>query len=246
MPLDPAAAYLDAKGSLTDLLRAATPQQREATVPACPLWTVTDVVRHLTGVAIDMVEGNMPLDDNPVETWQTPDGPARVDAFTDKHVRSRQGRSADEVLREWDEATDDLLPILRGERRPPQDVPFLELVPVTDVAAHLHDVRGALRQPGDRDTMLVALAFSSYFASFAMRAALRNLPPLRVRYDGKERATGEGEPAATWSADRFELFRALAGRRSNAQIAAMQWQGDPAPYLPIISMYGPRADALVE
>jgi hypothetical protein len=79
-----------------------------------------------------------------------------------------------------------------------------------------------------------------------MRAARRQLPALRVRYAGKERVTGEGEPAATWSGERFELFRALAGRRSNAQIAAMEWEGDPTPYLDLISMYGPRADALVE
>lgn len=246
MPVDPAAAYLDGKRSLTEVLRAASPQQLEAKVPACPEWTPVDVARHLTGVALDMVEGRMPLDDDPVEMWQYDDGVRRGNAFTDNHVVQRRERSLDEVLGEWDENTARLLPILRGEQRAPQDIPFIEIVPVTDIAAHLHDVRGALGQPGDRDSALVALGFASYFASFAMRAAGRNLPPLRVRYDGKERVTGDGEPAATWTGERFELFRALAGRRSNEQILAMHWEGDPTPYVPLISNYGPRADSLVE
>jgi uncharacterized protein (TIGR03083 family) len=247
MPIDPAAAYLDGKQSVAALVRAATPAQLETTVPACPLWNVGDVVRHLCGVAIDLCDGRMPLDGDGVEIFQSEQGTARVTAFTDNHVTTRRGRPIEETLREWDAATDNLLPVLRGERQAPQsDIPFIALVPVTDIAAHLHDIRGALGQPGERDSALTALGFASYFASFAMRAARRGLPPLRVRYDGKERATGEGDVAATWSGDRFELFRALAGRRSNAQIAAMSWDGDPAPYLPIISMYGPRADALVE
>ena len=246
MPIDTAAAYLDGKRSLVEAVTKATPKQREQTVPACPLWTVTDVVRHVTGIAADLADGTLPTDFNPVEGWQTDEGRTQGDAYTDHHVATRRDRSLDDVLAEWQENTDRLLPILRGEQQAPQPFPFVELIPVNDLAVHLHDVRGALRQPGDRDTPLVRLAFASYVAAFAMRLKARGLPPVRIRYDGKVRVTGEGEVAATWSGSRFELFRALAGRRSNPQIAAMQWAGYAAPYVPLVSMYGVRTDALVE
>jgi hypothetical protein len=40
------------------------------------------------------------------------------------------------------------------------------------------------------------------------------------------------------------MFRALSGRRSNDQLSAFEWSGDPDPYLPSISTYGERLDAL--
>jgi hypothetical protein len=33
------------------------------------------------------------------------------------------------------------------------------------------------------------------------------------------------------AADRFEVLRALTGRRSERQIRRLQWSGDPAPHL---------------
>ena len=246
MPIDSAAAYLEGQRSVESLVRAASPEQLDAIVPATPLWRTTDVVRHLTGVARDLIEGELPADFNPIESWQTPQGAERGNAFTDTHVSGRRDRGLDEVLDEWRDITDRMLPILRGEQPAPQPFPFIELVPVNDLAVHLHDIRGALRQPGDRDGALVAIGFASYLAAFGMRLAKRNLPPVRVRYGGKERVTGEGEVGATWSGERFELFRALAGRRSNEQIAAMDWEGDATPYIPLVSMYGPHHNPLVE
>jgi hypothetical protein len=40
-------------------------------------------------------------------------------------------------------------------------------------------------------------------------------------------------PPATLNADRFELSRAFAGRRSAAQISGLGWTVDPMPYLPL-------------
>jgi hypothetical protein len=57
---------------------------------------------------------------------------------------------------------------------------------------------------------------------------------------------GEGTPGAAVTAGRWELLRAFAGRRSRAQLSALQWSGDPEPYLPIIPAYGERVDDLVE
>jgi hypothetical protein len=56
MPIDTAAAYLSAQRSVEELVRAASPEELDRTVPACPLWRVRDVVSHVTGVARDVVD----------------------------------------------------------------------------------------------------------------------------------------------------------------------------------------------
>ncbi|MDP9325654.1 MAG: hypothetical protein M3O87_03860, partial [Candidatus Dormibacteraeota bacterium] len=72
------------------------------------------------------------------------------------------------------------------------------------------------------------------------------LPALELRYEGKTRVLGEGEPGASITAPRYELVRALANRRSTAQIRAYDWTGDPEPYLPIIPAYQSRDDDIFE
>ena len=57
---------------------------------------------------------------------------------------------------------------------------------------------------------------------------------------------GEGASGATLTASRWEFLRVVAGRRSRAQIAAMDWTGDPEPYLALLPAYGERTDDLVE
>jgi hypothetical protein len=89
-----------------------------------------------------------------------------------------------------------------------------------------------------------SLAGYCFGVDYRLRAL--GLPALELRYDGKERTLGEGPPAASVTAERWELLRVLAGRRSRDQIAALDWSGDPAPYLPLLPAYGERADALVE
>jgi hypothetical protein len=44
----------------------------------------------------------------------------------------------------------------------------------------------------------------------------------------------------------FELFRWRMGRRSRAQMAAMDWSGDPAPFLDHLAVFGPSPLDIVE
>jgi hypothetical protein len=48
------------------------------------------------------------------------------------------------------------------------------------------------------------------------------------------------------SAPAFELERALSGRRSRAQIAAFQWEGNAGPYQPLIPHMGPSKFDIIE
>jgi len=246
MALDPAAAYDETHRTITALIHECTDAELAITVPATPLWSVLDVVRHVCGVAHDAVYGDVPLDLNPMEAWHTDEGKRRGDEYTARHIESRVDASRDDILAEWDGVTARMLPMVAGQVPFPQPVPLLEFVGVTDLAVHSQDIRGALRRPGDRESAAVGIALAGYATGLGLRVASRGLPALAIRYGGRERMIGTGPPAATWSGERYEVFRALSGRRSRRQIAAMDWDGDPTPYLSIISQYGERADDLVE
>ena len=241
--LDLARAYEETHSSLVALVRDLGDESLALPVPATPAWSVRDVVGHLTGVAADCISG---------DGWEVYGAVVErsvltaLDARTASQVEARRTVSFDAVLDEWAGLTAQLLPFLTGERPPAVAAPFADRMVVTDVATHAQDVRGALGRPGDRESLGVSAAFSSYAGGLHLRLAGSGLPALRMRYGAKERVVGNGEPGATVSAERFELYRALAGRRSTRQILAFEWTGEPGPYLSLIPAYGERHEDLVE
>jgi uncharacterized protein (TIGR03083 family) len=244
--LDLAAAYADTQQHLADLVRALPTDRLALAVPASPDWSVKDVVAHVTGVAGDVVGGTVPEELNLVQALNDPSQAAMREELTDRQVSSRRDRSIGEILDEWSGHLEQLLPMIRGDRPFPRDVPLADAIVVTDLATHAQDVRGALGAVGDRDSAGVSVALVSYATALGLRLAMNGLPPLRIRYGGKERIAGQGDPGATWEGDRFEIFRALAGRRSGDQIMAMGWDGDPTPYVPLIPAYGSRTEPIDE
>ena len=246
--IDVPQAYVETRGALAALVRDLPPDRLAVTVPASPDWTVGDVVAHVTGLAADIVEGSVPPAFDLIQALSDPGQAALREAMTARQVSERKGRPIGEVLAEWDRASGDLVPMLRDERPLPGSIPsgLAGIVLVTDLATHAQDVRGALAVAGDRHSAGVSVAFTSYVTALGFKLAMHGLPPLRLRYGDRERLAGEGAPAATLTGDRFELYRALAGRRSSGQIRSMQWEGDAEPYVDLIPAYGPRSDPLVE
>ena len=59
---------------------------------------------------------------------------------------------------------------------------------------------------------------------------------------------GEADDPVVLRASAWELFRATLGRRSAAQIAALDWSGtdDPAAYVEPMVIFGPAAADVVE
>jgi len=243
--MDYAAAYEETHGHLVDLVTTLSPDRLAAAVPGSPAWSVRDVIAHVTGIARDISEGTIPSELRIADSlWDAEQATVR-DSMTAEQVSARRGRPLPAVLEEWTAALLDLLPAMRGGRAL-LGGPFVEPILVTDLSVHAQDVRGAVGVPGDRRSAGVGVALGSY--TFALGTKLRRagLPALELRYDGKARVAGAGEPGACVEADRFELVRALSGRRSRDQIRAFRWTGDPEPYLPLIPAYGERLDPIVE
>lgn len=237
--------YADGRRRITELVRDLPAEQLAAQVPGCPAWTVTDVVAHLAGTCSDVLAGN--LDGVTTEPWTT------------AQIEARRGRSIEELLEEWAavapqvEALAAHFPGRMGTQW------------VLDATTHEHDIRGALGEPGARDSASVAMALEFMVGGLGVSVATRGLPPLEVRADGVSWVVGgEGETDmqavvmgaeppvqvggradVTVEASSFELFRALTGRRSHAQIEKFTWTGDAEAYLPAFE-FGPFKTAATD
>ena len=243
MAIDLGTAYMDIQDRM---LATVAPELLGQPVPACPAWSVRDVVGHVAGIAKDAVTGILPPLDL-VEMYRDETVATTRDDMTDQQVVRSRGLSFDDLVDDWRAATKSLLPMLRGEEPFPGKPPLgVNSVLVTDLWVHDADVGGALGRPHPADDASTSAALASYAFLVGMRVQALRLPAMALRYGDKVKVLGDGEPAATVTADRYELARMLAGRRSRRQIAAMDWDGDPTPYLEIIPAYGERSDDLVD
>ena len=206
------AAYAGVRERIGGLVRAADPK---TFVPACPEWTVHDVVAHVTGVVDDALAGRL-------------EG-AGTDPWTEAQVAARKDVSIDDLLTEWNE-------------RAPSFEELLDTIGPTgrqavfDVTTHEHDVRGALGQPGahDSDGVRIGLGWLAPQLVAAMPAA--GLPSIVIRTtEGEEWATDDN-PVTVLTGSAFDLFRSLSGRRSRKQLLALDWSGDAEQYLPAFEM----------
>ncbi len=213
-PAESAFAYAGIRQRLTDLLEG-TPDEEAASVvvPACPEWTITDVVAHLYGVEVDIVDGNV-------------EG-AGTAAWADDQVR----RFAPLGLRRLSEAWNETSPQVEamGGTFPPRAAAQL----VFDACTHEHDVRGAVGCPGARDTDSVIIGLTFIEDSISGLVEDKQLPGIELASPHFETTIGPDPAPVRVSTSAFELFRAFAGRRSLQQIRALDWEGDPSPYLAV-------------
>ena len=218
-----------------------------APVPATPAWDVRDVVAHVTGIAVDAAAGALPAELDLMEQFRDNAVVRARDGFADGQVRRREGRTPAAVVAEWEGVEAAVVDRLEREAGDPEALPFgFDVVVVTDLCVHADDVAAAVGKPPHRDTKASRIALAGYCFSTDYRLRALELPALALRYDGKERILGGGPAAVTLTGDRWELLRVLAGRRSRGQIAALDWTGDPNPYLAVLPTYGERADDLIE
>jgi hypothetical protein len=192
-------------------------------VPACPAWSVHDVVAHLTAVVEDVMAGKLK-------------GPPS-DEETSAQVERRRHMRTGEMLEEWAEISSPFENALNSVRAWPG---FL------DVLAHEHDVRGAVGHPAGRDAIDV-LASAEWLLS-----VWKTPIPVVVINGEVEKVLGDAEGATiggarlTLTTTPFEVFRFRLGRRSPAQLRSMDWSGDPSPVLDHAVIFGPEPYDVVE
>jgi uncharacterized protein (TIGR03083 family) len=242
---DLAEVYGDTRAAFSKLVSGLSQDDLRRPVPATPGWSIHDVVAHLTGVLECVAAGDFPLEF--FAALGSEPGIAVLNDWTGRQVGDRVERALPELLDEWERAAEVVAPMMRGDVPWPGDVvPFAAHILVTDVGVHQQDVYGALGIVADRDSAPVRIGFSTYATGAGIGLSATGAPSLRLVTEHKEVVAGSGEPLATVTASRFELFRALSGRRNPDQVRAYDWEGDPEPFLELFYPYGLRRDALVD
>ncbi|MEE9415383.1 MAG: maleylpyruvate isomerase family mycothiol-dependent enzyme [Acidimicrobiales bacterium] len=208
--------YRSVQSSMVELCGSMIAEQAQLRVPTCPEWTPTDVLAHVVGIGADFK----------ADRREGSGG----DDWTAAQVESRKGMSVDDLLAEWVDLSDFLDEFFAAE-------PDLALALVADLVTHEHDIRLAIAHPGNRVGPEVTISAERYADRFLDRVAKSELTEAAVVVDGDRRGSGDAEVVLSGSA--FDLLRAMTGRRSRAQVGAMNWDGDPAEHIEMISSYGP-------
>jgi uncharacterized protein (TIGR03083 family) len=116
--------YRESAAEFIDVVRGLPAGQVGATVPACPAWTVHDLLAHLAGSSSDLVARN--LDGITSDPWSA------------RQVDDRRQRTTDELVAEWErnvEPVSSLCDTVAGPN------------PAWDVVVHLADLREAVGLP---------------------------------------------------------------------------------------------------
>jgi uncharacterized protein (TIGR03083 family) len=195
-----ASLYAGTRTRLTTAAQTLTPDQLNQQVPACPDWTVHNLLSHLTGAAADFLNGT--LDGAPRPPW------------TAVQVDARRNLSTEAVLDEWASSGSTLEKlILSGATAHP----FI-CNPYVDSGTHEADVHGATgigRPP--REIWLASLDWMLPDPTPVAPGTLSIITP-----DGTY-SLGSTDPVTEVGTDTYELFRAIFGRRSTTQIQAWNW-----------------------
>ncbi|MCA1830380.1 MAG: maleylpyruvate isomerase family mycothiol-dependent enzyme [Actinobacteria bacterium] len=158
---DLAAAYADTRETMMKIVRDLPPEKLGARVPACPAWNVQDLIAHVTSLASSLASGEFPPDLNPLASLFNSELGEKRDTFVDAALEARRGLTIEQILSEWERSAPRVEAMIRGaEPWPPSAPPLVEWVVTTDLAAHDHDLRGALDLPGERDSIATGLSRS--------------------------------------------------------------------------------------
>jgi len=218
--------YRVAREAVTQLIRTLSPEQLQTPVPACPGWSVHDVVSHLTGTATDVVNGRLR-------------GEGDEQQFAPQVV-DRAETPTLVVLREWERSASQVEVVLSRSG-------VSDLTPVFDVAVHEHDIRGALGLPGNRDEELVGLAVERTARLLLSKVESAGLDRVVIVDDAESVWFADGAAPVTIRMSPFEFFRAAFGRRSRAQIERRVHGTDrPGAYVPLICHSNPAEADIIE
>ena len=152
-------------------------------------------------------------------------------AWTSAQVEARRDRSVTDLLEEWHGLRAAIDGVCRSGQAPALGM---------DIVTHEQDIAGALGMPAALDATSVDFAVNGFARRVVKVVGEAGLPPIELT-DGAGWSVGE-PGGVTFIASKHDLIRAMAGRRSARQVTAMDWLGDPTPYLDLLSPFGPLGD----
>jgi uncharacterized protein (TIGR03083 family) len=216
--VDAITEWTNTQRRVVELVESLNEDETQRAVPACPDWTVTQLLAHMVGLNADVLAGDEPDDHN--STW------------TQRQVDHRAGREPADLVAEWLALTQPMQDWMRehGSR------------PLNDAVIHEQDMRGAVDRPGGRDTDGLVAVRELMAERFATRVRAAHLAPVELRSPVWIFSTGDGDPGLELFAPEFDLTRALMTRRTADQLRQWSTAGTIDPYLPVFASLGPLPD----
>lgn len=218
-----AGIYAETRSALIERCASLSIEQGERTVPLTPPWRVKDVVAHVCGINADFLAGRL-------------EG-IGSDEWTQRQIDERRGMSLSDICQEWAGYAPNVDAVLTAQ---PDLGPRL----LGDLIVHVHDVDHALGVEPDRSSPATIVGARRYGPHLQDRV-LDKLDvglALDLGSAGIFDAPIAGQPLRL-VASPYEFLRAVTGRRSRAQVAALGWHGDQVLVDRLIdsaiSSYGP-------
>lgn len=207
--------YHATRHRISELVGALDAAALATPVPACPAWSVHDVVAHLSGVPESLAAGDVPGHDR--QGW------------LDRVVAQRQDVAASELLERWEACAEATSALVDGAAS----------MLFADVVTHEHDLRGALGRQGGRGTAEVRAAVPLLLDALAPAVRAAGLRALVVDCGPARWATHFSRPGCTLRIDPWEAVRVLQCRRTAEEVRSLPSTGDVGPYLEVLRARSP-------
>jgi len=207
-------AYSTTRGRITVLAESLKSSDLLRKVPACPSWTVFDLIAHVVSMPAAIGKGESPS--GPVTEW------------LQGLVEARRNQSVGVLTDEWLSLDGANTASMRG----PRGVLF------GDLAVHEHDLRGAVDAP-DHRALEVEIMLPRTLAAFAKPLRHAGLGAIEVRHEDRVWCSHDGEAGWTLEVTPWEATRAVNSRRTAEELRALPHQGDVEPYLAVLDAHLP-------
>lgn len=197
-------AYRQVRDNVTAWL-GSYPELASTPVPACPGWTVRDLLAHLLELC-----------------WRVA---KRWDRVTGELPAGTEDAEPDVLLELW-RTTGELVDRILDEGQDPR-----ARVLIMDTLTHEFDIRQAIGLPVPVEHPAMRSALDTLVFGFDRSVREHGLPAILIRTHGGEWTVGDGPVDTTLTAGRYDLYRSLAGRRTHEQIAGLGWSEPAGPWL---------------
>jgi len=224
---DPADAYRDAMHAI--IARVEDNEAADAPCPACPGWTVRDVVAHVSHLAADAAADSLPT-----AVMQEAVGAREVatreaaahdrDRYLEAGVQDRRSLTWADLVAGWKEACE-----TAGDR----------LEPVTgDAVVHLLDIDAALGIMADEAPHVLTAGIRAAHQLQRSHYRAVGLPPVRWRAYDLDIEVGAPEGPLVTGASSW-LLRSAAGRQTRHDADRhLDWGGAHEPTRAAFALYG--------
>jgi uncharacterized protein (TIGR03083 family) len=202
-------AYLRTRERVTDLLATVDEAELARRVPACPEWSVEDLLAHLVSMPAAISSGRMPA--GPIAEW------------LQELIDERADQPVGDLIVEWQAMDGELQALLNGGAA----------LLFADLAIHEHDLRGALGRP-DHSALEVDEVLPRALAAFSKPLREAGLGAIEVRAGGDVWRSHDAAVGWTLLVDPWTAVRAVNSRRTAEELRRLPSLGDETPYLAVL------------